>query len=155
MSGGGTGASSILSATTSTDPGRVALVVVLGTTALALLSKLGVADTGRYTPEIVRHVRNYIESSTQNGVIARQCTNPAIALMHSNYAIAYANAARELVSSKEDISRMTGVKIDELMHMLRTEQKHYQSAIATQCPALQVDGAYAIATGWIANQGKT
>lgn len=129
--------------------GKVALAVVLGTTVLAVLSKLGASDGTRYTRDTVRHVRNYIQSSTQSAAIARQSTNPVIALMHINYAVAYANAARDLVMSKEDIARMTGVKIDELLHMLKREQMQYQRAIHSQCPTLQPDGAYAVATGWI------
>lgn len=140
--------SSIFSAENATT-WKVAAATVAGVTMFALLSKLGASDGTRYTHDTVRHVRNYIQSSTQNAAIARQSTNPVIALMHMNYAVAYAMAARELVTSKEDIARMTGVKIDELMFMLKKEQMQYHKAIHAQCPAMQPEGAYAVATGWI------
>jgi len=128
---------------------KVALVVIAGTAALALLSKLGASEATRYSRDTVRNVRNFIQTSTQSAAMARQSTNPVIALIHINQAIAYANAARDLVMSKEDIARMTGVKIDELLHMLKQEQMQHQRSIYSSCPTLQPDGAYAVATGWI------
>ena len=130
-------------------PLKLALVSIGFTTALALLSKMTEVDQRRYSHDTIRKVKELINSSTQQMAIAKQSTNPVIALMSITTALAYAKAARNQISNKTDLAKITGVHIDELLHILRQEQMEQQKKINGTCPQLQPEGAYAVATGWV------
>jgi len=128
---------------------KVAASVVAGILVLSVLSNHDKKDKRRYSPKFVKEVNRAVQQANQWMSQAKQDTQPLFALMHINYAIATANALRRQVSS-EEIKRMTGVDIEELIYLWESEQREAIQKIGALCPVLQPSTAYAIHTGWVA-----
>ena len=103
-----------------------------------------------YSVSTVTHAKQLVSESTQWHIAAQQDTNEALALMHASYAVACATAARQLVDDAE-LTRQTGVHMQELMMILNdTQQKTFQ-ALFQSCPMIAPPDAngYSIYTGYI------
>lgn len=102
-----------------------------------------------YSAEAKDLARRFIGDSARWNTVAQQDTNPAIALMHATFAVAYCNAARALLDDGE-IMRSIGVHMPEMSLVTsNTQQKAFQ-AMSSSCPAVapaDSDG-YAIYTGY-------
>lgn len=135
------------------DPSNATLRVAIGVVSIVILmsvlSRLSQSRKVNYTNRTRATIKKLIQQSAQDATIARQSTNPVIALEHASYALQAARSAGELVAKKEDIAKMTGVKYDELQTILEAEKQQYIRKINNQCPSLQPEGAYVTATGWI------
>ena len=127
---------------------RMVGYVVIGAVVISLISKLAMYGT-RYPPQVVKHVKQLIQTSSQSATMARQSTNIVIAFAQMNKAVACAEMARDVVLSKQDVTRMTGIRLDELLVLLKKEQNDLHKQIYATCPVLQPEGTYAVATGWI------
>jgi len=95
-----------------------------------------------------RAIRDLIKSAAQWNSRSVQDTNPLIALMNANYAMAYMNVARSL-GSDSDIERYTNVSIDELLKDLEATQRTAIQKLTMQCPNSTPHGLAAVHTGWL------
>lgn len=134
------------SAMTTLKYGLGAVVLVL---VLSLFSKWTDSEVKRYSPKCINQIKRLVRHSAQYATIANQDKDPLIALMHTNFALAYANSAKNLIPSKE-IERIANVNLDELISVLEEEQLIAMQRLNQFCPQLQPDGVFAANTGWLA-----
>lgn len=127
---------------------KYALGAVVGVLALAVLARATESESRRYSPRFVQHVRSLVRAAAQRSSLGAQDDNPLVALMHVNSALAYAQAARRMVPSKE-IERIAQVDLDELIFVLEEEQLACMRRINEIAPELQPDGVFAVHTGWL------
>ncbi len=100
-----------------------------------------------YAKPFLRKVKSMVEQATRWHVMARQDTNPLLQLIHSNNALAYAHAVRS-IASEQDIEKITGIDINELIYFLEECQSVTVKNVGQQCPNMRIDGSYAVASGW-------
>jgi hypothetical protein len=94
-----------------------------------------------------RALKDLIKSASQWNVRAIQDSNPMIALMNSNYAMAYFNVARS-IGSDADIEKHTQIQIDQFLQELEATQQACMQSITKTCPAIGLSGHTASFTGW-------
>lgn len=131
--------------------GRMALIVLGGVLALALLSRW-TFDTGRTYPRyVLRRIRSLVRDAMHWNTTAMQDTNPLLALTHATYALAYLNTARHMVSDT-DIERVMSIQPRELMFELQQHHDALLQRIVQACPALKpATGTFGAHTGWVAD----
>lgn len=123
---------------------KVAIGVCVAVAGLSLLSRGGrSAATSTSRDAIDRLVRQAARFHVQGN----QDANPLIALVHYNYATAYAKLAKSLAS--KDNVRIDSLKISEVIYVCEQAEQSKIKEIAALAPVLKPDGAFALATGWI------
>lgn len=122
--------------------------VLLGFLAVLALWVLSGARGSRNALE-ARAIRDLVKSAAQWNARAVQDSNPVIALMNANYAMAYFNTARS-VGSDVDIEKHTGVAVDELLRDIESTQSRAVQRITAACPSVTPQGLAAVHTGWLA-----
>ena len=114
---------------------------------LALLSKWS-QNPNQYAKPFINKVRMLVEQATRWNSLAKQDSNPVVQLIHCNYALAYAQVARNLVGG-EDIQVITGIDIGELCHYMEDCQAYAIQNLGNQAPQIKVDGVYSAGSGWV------
>lgn len=127
---------------------RYGVIVLLVILVIVLLAKW-VNSRQAYSGDMVRQIRHVLSESSRWQAMCNQDQNVAYALMHANYAVAYSNVAR-LIMSDENIRKSTGVNMQEFVMQLNGTQQKCLQALSQMCPAVQPDNQYAMATGWLA-----
>jgi len=112
---------------------------------------LWIFSTSRNTKNALdnRAIKDLIKSAAQWNTRATQDSNPIIALMNSNYAVAYLNVARSLGSDAE-IERVTGISIDTFLQDLESTQAGALQKMTNGCPNVTPQGLAVVHSGWIA-----
>jgi hypothetical protein len=122
-------------------PTVMAVLIIAGITALALLSK------SITNPKQSKHVRKVLRKMIRNAstwnTIAQQDQNPLIAITHSNYALAFARTARMLASDSA-IEKTTGINIGELVSFLEDSQQKLMQKMFTACPSIKPSGMFQV-----------
>ena len=95
-----------------------------------------------------RALKDLTKSAAQWNTRSMQDANPLIALMNSNYAMAYLNVARS-IGSDSDIERHTHVAVDELLKDIESAQSSAIQRITMACPSVTPQGLAAVHTGWM------
>lgn len=122
--------------------------LVIGAVVLiALLSKWS-QNAHQYSKPFIQKVKLLIEQSTRWNSLAKQDSNPIIQLIHCNFALVYAQVARNLVSN-EDVEAITGIDINELCHYLEDCQAFAIQNIGSQAPMFKIDSHYSAGSGWV------
>lgn len=94
-------------------------------------------------------VQRLIKDAGQSGTKSKQDSSALVALRHADYAVAYAKAARHIMSDA-DIARHLRIDLSELIYMLTDRQEKAMQQCIHLCPALQPeDGAVAVTSGWL------
>jgi hypothetical protein len=123
------------------------LIIVGVVVLLALLSKWS-ERANVYSPVFLKKVKLLVEQCTRWNGMAQQDSNPLIQLIHCDYALAYAQVARNLVSA-EDIEKITGIDINELVHYMEDCQSYAIQKIGNEAPKIKVEGSYSVGSGWV------
>jgi len=95
-----------------------------------------------------RALKDLTKSAAQWNTRSVQDTNPLIALMNSNYAMAYLNVARS-IGSDADIEKNTKVAVDELLKDIESAQSSAVQRLTLACPSVTPQGLAAVHTGWM------
>lgn len=129
---------------------KIGFVVVLVLLVCGLVAYfVGKAQTS-HTKKNLPLVQRLIREASRWGTSSAQDSSPLVSLMHANYALAYARAARELMSETE-IARMLRIDLSELIHYLTAQQEKAVQKCSRVCPELIPDaGPISVASGWIA-----
>lgn len=127
---------------------RTAALVVGLIIFLAFVNRWNNSSSTMYSKSFSNKLRSVVRQASQWHVTAKQDSNPLLSLMHSTYAVAYANLARAFASD-EVIERITGLKISELMYYLNEDQQLAMQSLVTLCPSAKPEGVYAIGSGWL------
>lgn len=115
---------------------------------VALLSKWS-QRKNQYHKTFIEKTQVLVEQATRWNSLAQQDTHPIIRLIHSNYALAYAQVTRNLISA-EDIETITGIDINELCHYLEDCQAQALQKIGHQVPQLKIENSiFSAASGWV------
>lgn len=122
--------------------------MVLGAAALiALMSKAGSSE-GSAPPKLASHTKQLVKEAARYSTVSDQDTNLLVKLLHTTYASAYINTARNMASDRQ-LERLAGVNINELTHLIQDQQQQAVQLIGSQAPHLMPTGNAAIMTGWI------
>lgn len=78
-------------------------------------------------------VKNLINQSISWHKQSQQDSDPLFSFKHSNYAISYINAARDLVSDTM-IQKLTGIDVHETLKLLEGYQQSLTKKITKSCP---------------------
>lgn len=127
--------------------------IVLITVIVSVLNKQVYTQEAKvsYSTDVISQANNLIGESSRWHTTAMQDTNPALALMHATYAVAYLNAARTLVDDGQ-MMQTSGVHMPEMALVTSTAQQNAFKALTQMCPnitPMDSDG-YSIYTGYIA-----
>lgn len=95
-----------------------------------------------------RSIKDLVKSASQWTTRSAQDSNPLIALMNANYAMAYLNVARS-VGSDSEIERYTGAAVDELLRDVEATQSNAIQRVSVTCPAVAPAGLAAAHSGWM------
>jgi c-di-AMP phosphodiesterase-like protein len=95
-----------------------------------------------------RAIKELVKSSAQWNTRALQDSNTLVALMNSNYALAYFNVARS-IGSDADVEAYTDVRIDEFLKELEDTQSSSIQKMSMACPSVVPPGVSAVHTGWL------
>lgn len=129
------------------QPGFIfACLVCLIIVALSLLSKWSESSSSASKP-VLRRIKSVVAQCVRWNSMAQQDTNPLMQLVHCNYALANAQAARLLFSDR-DIEQVTGLDIHELVNYLDECQAYAIKNIGQNCPNIKIDGVYTVGSGW-------
>lgn len=90
-----------------------------------------------------------LKESARYDALSKQDQNIAYALMHINYAIAYANVLRQITNDQE-IQNKTGITMSAFIQNLQENQQMLLQSLGQQCPNILPNNTFAIATGWLA-----
>jgi hypothetical protein len=130
---------------------RYAMIVVLIVLVIALLAKW-MGGSRRYSAEFLRQIKHLLNDASRMQAMSEQDSNPSVALMHANYALAYANAVRLLLPDDE-IRRISGIHMGEFVVVLTQNQQEKFQMLGQHCaagvPASNDNENYAISTGWM------
>ena len=125
----------------------VAAGVVVVLVCLVALSKwsASTAGPGKQTQDAILRLVN---QASQWSVASAQDSSLLLRLIHANYAVAYLRAAK-LLASEIEIKRITSINVFELQKALEDQQADEIRLLASECPALKLDGDFAVSAGWI------
>lgn len=115
---------------------------------LALLSLWTGNSTPTYSKDYINNLRSLVQQALQWNTTAQQDTNDLVRLMHATSAVAYFNAARTLATGK-DLSRISGVNVQEVRDLLDRTQKDAMQRVTHACPPLKPSGVYVMGSGWV------
>lgn len=90
----------------------------------------------------------YLQESSKWSAIARNETNPILALVHINYALACANVAKDL-SSEQYLTDIMGIEFQTYLQDCITLQDQTIRALGSTCPELKPHTKFAVTSGWI------
>lgn len=119
----------------------VVVVVIVAVTAWASNRKAASVEVERCTRSIIRE-------AVHQKSLCEQDQNPAYALMHANYAMAYISAARQLMSDW-DIQRSTNIDIKEFAKQSGNTQQQALMRLGDVCPHAQSDNQYSVVANWL------
>lgn len=93
-------------------------------------------------------ILNLLQDSARWDAMSKQETNsPAYALMHSIFALAYANVVRQFLTDQE-VYNLTGISMSNYISILTTNQQQCLDIVNQQCPGM-LPSTYSVASGWI------
>ena len=127
---------------------RYGIIVLMVILIIALLAKW-VSSRQSYSNDMVRQIKHVLSEAARWQAMCQQDQNVAMALMHANYAVAYVNVVRQLMTD-ENIRNSAGVNMQEFVMQLHETQQRCLQALSQICPAVQPDNQYAMTTGWLA-----
>jgi len=127
---------------------KFTIIIIVGMVILGLLSKWTGQSEPKYSKKFTRQLKRVVQQASKWHTTARQDMDPLVNLIHSNYALAYANVARAIASDGA-IEGSTGIKLRELMYYLEEDQKRALQAVTQRCPDLRPTGIYTTGNAWM------
>lgn len=120
------------------DWGLKAILVV---SVLCFLSKWTANNRPSYSKQFIKQVQQIVRNATNSQEVAEQDKNPLMGLLNVTTAIAYLNASRKFAKD-QDIARITGLHVDEVMAHLEERQQSLIQTIGSTCPAVRLTSVY-------------
>ena len=128
---------------------RITLLILFSVILIAILSKWTGSNNPKYSQRFTRQMNRIVQQANKWHTTSKQDGEPILQLIHSNYALAYANVARALASD-ETIQQMSGVKLGGLIHYLEEDQQKALQKVMAQCPDVRPVGLYSgAASAWM------
>ena len=115
------------------------VVAVGSVTGVALLSRLLHTGARTVTKEVHSKAVLLMKQALRWHAMSLQDKNPVFGMRHANYASAYLEAARSLVSD-EAIQRSTSKNVQHLKQSIEKQQERMVAAMGKSCPALLPKG---------------
>ena len=108
--------------------------VVASIIGLAIITKIiNMKPQISHSSEIINTIKNLINQSISWHKQSQQDSDPLFAFKHSNYAMSYINAARDIVSDSM-IQKTTGIDVHETLKLLEGYQQSLSKRITKSCP---------------------
>ena len=118
---------------------RTAAVVVCVLLVVAVLSRVLTGRTRTGSRETQAKAVDLMRQSLRWHAMSMQDTNPVFGMRHSNYATAYLEAARHLLSD-EAIQRTVHKNVHVLKQNITKQQEHMVGLLGKQCPKILPKG---------------
>ena len=134
----------------SAQQSKITALIIMTIVFIAVLSKW-TGNAGRdpqYSPKFIRQMKRLVSQASKWHTTAQQDSDPTTRLVHSNYALAYANVARALASDSS-IQQITGINVTELLYFLEEDQKKALQLLVHHCPQLKPTGVYTSGNAWM------
>jgi hypothetical protein len=114
------------------------------------LMLLWIFSTSKDTKQSIhsRTIKDLVKSATQWQVRANQDYNAVVALMNSNFAVAYLNVVRTMGTDR-DIEKITGVPMEQLIESVETTQTNCLQKFANVCPNVAPKGLAFASANWL------
>lgn len=126
----------------------VAALVVLGILVLAVLARVTQSVNRTVPHHTIAKATTLLRGSSKWAHTAKQDKNPMMGLIHVSYALAYANAMRELLNDRE-IQQATGVDMRDHVNEMEAIQRSVITKLGDSCAKIRPEGNFAIAAGWL------
>jgi hypothetical protein len=106
--------------------------IVIGTIGvLSLLAKWTEQTTGGYDTGLSKLAQRMVVQSQRWDKAARQDSDPLMALAHTNYALAYAEIATQILPEAE-VERATGQNVRSIIYSVEKHQAALMQALGAQ-----------------------
>lgn len=122
--------------------------VVMAILILAILAKVTQGLNRTVSKQTIQNAGILLKGSSKWALAAQQDKNPMFSVIHISYALAYANALREVLNDRE-IQVATGVDMREHVESMEILQRQAITKLGDRCPKIRPDGGFAIASGWL------
>lgn len=122
--------------------------VILAILTLAILARITQSVNRTVSKQTIQSAEILLRGSSKWALTASQDKQPMLSLIHVSYALAYANALRELLNDRE-IQVATGIDMRDQVEAMETLQRKIIVKLGDQCPKIRPDGGFAIASGWL------
>jgi hypothetical protein len=128
-------------------PYKLSIMVLAGLVTLCLFSSW--SDSHKKFPkQVVQQMEKAKRQATQLYQMSIQDSNPMIALIHVNYALAYLHTIRSY-GSPEQVNKLLAMNVQEMIDVIEDIQQKAIQTISQKCPALKTDSAFTITSGWV------
>tara|TARA_B100000787_G_C16047390_1_gene229668 strand:+ start:252 stop:677 length:426 start_codon:yes stop_codon:yes gene_type:complete len=128
---------------------RWSIVTVVTATIISILTRLLNANiNATYSTSHLKRARSLVTQAIYWYDTSEQDTNPLFAMKHSDYAIAYLNAARSMLPDNI-LEKTCNVDIHELTNTLETHQREQTKAVTGICPNSNPGGSKTRQVNWM------
>jgi hypothetical protein len=130
---------------------KITLFVVLSVFIIAMLSKWTASDSSietKYSKRFMKQMNRVVQQASKWHTTSKQDSDPLMHLIHSNYALAYAQTARALAPDTA-IEKVTGIRLAELLYHLEDDQNNALQALVNACPNIKPTGVYTTGSAWM------
>ena len=129
---------------------KITLLVVVAVLVVALMSKWAGTEGGpTYSKRFLKQLNRIVQQSMKWHSSAMQDSDPLVRLIHANYALAYAQAARSFTGADLSLERLSGVRVPDLMYALEDDQKKALQTVVNTCPQIRPTGMYTTGSAWM------
>ena len=109
--------------------------IVVVAAGLAVLTKVANWKPGeRYSSELLRRAKQLTQQALEWHAQSQQDSDPLFAMRHSDYALAYMNAARAILPDAT-LQRLTSVDVHETIIALESHQQQHAKRLSDACPS--------------------
>ena len=128
---------------------RWSVITVISMTALAAVTRLLNANVNAtFSVSHLKRARSLVTQAIYWHDASEQDTNPLFAMKHSDYSIAYLNAARSMLPDNI-LEKTCNVDIYELSNTLETHQREQTKAITGICPTSNPEATKTKHVNWM------
>jgi len=129
------------------------MLVIIGVVIVAILSKWTDHDSdagssSKYSKRFIKQINRVVQQASKWHTTSKQDIDPLLHLIHSNYALAYAQTARALAPDTL-IEKTTGIRLTELLYYLEDDQRAALQSLVNVCPNVKPHGVYNTGSAWM------
>jgi hypothetical protein len=123
-------------------------VSVVGIIILLCIFSIWTDAQKKFPKQVVTQLEKSKRQALQLYQMSVQDSNPLIALIHVNYALAYLHTVRAY-GTPEEINKLLSVNVQEMIEVLEDVQQKAILTISQKCPSVKTDSGLIITSGWI------
>lgn len=134
--------------TTSLSKSAKIAVSVVGIIIVLCIFSIWTDAQRKFPKQVVTQLEKSKRQALQLYQMSVQDSNPLIALIHVNYALAYLHTIRAY-GTPEEITNLLSMNVQETIEVLEDVQQKAIATISQKCPNIKTDSGLTITSGWI------